>query len=135
MTRTFVEDTQGFPIVEASKETSTVHRSAVTVEDTLAENDPDNDGSSGLDASGYRVATFDIKIAGVDFEEILLVLARWNPIAGLWFHDVKESWDKGFFTEVGTYSIQVEVRAGLVFMKVVNFVGTSFQVDVWVALS
>ncbi len=114
-------DQNGVPKGPAHEWTAPLpHRSGVTAVDA---SDP-ADASGAVDCAGYEQCRFDIVITGTGFTSLEVQAIFWNGRQGLWFGGGKRS-----FTATGRHALVVDVRGGMVFLKVTAFSGTSFSLS------
>ena len=99
--------------------TPVVHRTAVTSVDA----DP-VDASGGVDCTNYKECQFDILISGVGFTDLTAQVIFWNSRQSLWFGGGSRK-----FTATGQHALVADARGKVVFLKVTEFNGSSFQLD------
>ena len=102
------------------------HRSGVAAVDT---GDPP-DASGAVDVAGYERCRFDITITGTGFASLEVQVLFWNPRQSKWFGGGQRQ-----FTATGQHAMLVEARGAVIFLKVIAFGGTSFELSADYALS
>lgn len=94
------------------------HRSGVTQVDSA---NP-ADASGAVDCKGYKECRFDVSISGTGVSSIKVQALFWNSRLGEWFGGGKYTFDC-----TGNHSISVDAGGAKVFLKVIEFSGTSFS--------
>ena len=102
------------------------HRSAITVVDAA---DP-ADASGAVDSAGSQFCRFDLNLSGSGLVSLEVQVLFWNSRLSQWFGGGKRQ-----LTEIGHHSLLVETRGAMVFLKVITFSGTSFNLSADYALS
>ena len=103
-----------------------VHRSSVTAVD--ASDPPDTSGA--VDCAGYHQCRFDLTIGGVGFQYLDVQVIFWHSRQSVWCGGGSRR-----FEATGGYSLIVDARGAIIFLKVTAFSGTSFTLDVDYLLS
>ena len=97
-----------------------VHRTGVTAVDA---SDP-ADASAGVDCSGFQNCRFDVSVSATGLQELRLQVLFWNPRQGRWFVGAERT-----LYSPGDYSLMVDARGSVVFLKVAGFTGSSFTLS------
>ena len=103
-----------------------VHRSGITAVD--AADPPDTSGA--IDTNGYSDCRFDIIISGTGFVSVTVQVLFWNSRQSKWFGGARRE-----FGETGNHALVVEARGAIIFLKVIEFSGTSFSLSADYSLS
>ncbi|MBI4308055.1 MAG: hypothetical protein HY684_04545 [Chloroflexi bacterium] len=103
-----------------------VHRQNVVALDAA---DP-ADTSGAIDCAGFQQCRFDITLTGTGFTSLDVQALFWNSRQGKWYGGASRS-----FTSTGQHALAVEARGGIVFLKVIAFQGTSFNLSADYVLS
>ncbi len=111
------------PVFEATL--PSVHRTGVTAVDAS-----DPAGSAGIDAAGYEECRFDLDLTATGFQSLKVAVLYWNPRKNVWFQGGERT-----FVTTGHKAVAAPCRGQRVFLKVLEFYGTSFSLDVDYALS
>ena len=120
-------DQNGIPMGPVYEWTApAVHRSGVSAVDA---SDP-ADTSGAIDCAGYEHCRFDLTIAGSGFTSLEVQVLFWNSRQSKWFGGGKRT-----LSSTGQHAIVVEARGAVIFLKVVTFSGTSFDLSADYALS
>ncbi len=107
-----------------------VHRENVTAVDT---EDPVR--TDRIDCKGFKRCRFDVDVTGVDITSLKVTLLRWNSLAQKWFSsgtsvDLNDA--EGFGASGGSITLMEDEAFGTpLFLKVSEFVGTSFALNAW----
>jgi hypothetical protein len=122
-------DTRGVPKGPVYEEGSTVlHRDGLTAPDA---SDPTT-AAAGVECAGYRRVRFDIDTTGSSNLTALRVqLLHWNPAAGRYFRGAERQFTASELAENPVPSLEVEVRGGTVFLKVLSATATALALDVY----
>lgn len=102
------------------------HRSGVTAVDA---SDPADD-SGAIATAGYRECRLDLDISGTGFTSLEVQAIFWNARLGAWFGGALRR-----FTATGRWAIAAPCRGQKLYVKVTDFQGTSFSLDVDYSLS
>lgn len=103
-----------------------LHRTLVTQVD---EADP-LELSSGIVTAGYKEARFDITLEGEDVNTLEVQLMFYNPRLNVWFGGSSFT-----FARAGCHTISADTRGATIFLKVIDFSGTSFELTADCCLS
>ena len=112
------------PVYEPT--TPAVHRSGVTAIDS---SDPP-DTSGAVDCAGYQQCHLDITITGTGLQSLDVQVLLWNSRQGSWFAGASRR-----FYATGSYALTVDARGNILFLKVTDFSGTSFNLSADYTLS
>ena len=100
--------------------TPALHRSNITAVDS---SDP-ADVSGAVDCSGYECCRFDLTISGTGFNSLEVQAIFWNSRQSKWFGGASK-----VFTGTGQHALEIDARGAVVFLKVIDFSGTSFSLS------
>ena len=103
-----------------------LHRSGITAMDSA---DP-ADVSGAVDCAGYQECRFHITISGTGFTSLEVAALFWNSRQSKWFTGASR-----LFTATGQLALAVDARGAIVYLKVVAFTGTSFNLSADYVLS
>jgi len=122
-------DTRGVPKGPAYEEWSTVlHRDGLTAPDA---SDPTT-AAAGVDCAGYRRVRFDLDTTGsTGLTALRVQLLCWNPAAGRYFCGAERQFTAAELAENPVPSLEVEVRGGTAFLKIVSATATALALDVY----
>ena len=122
-------DTRGVPKGPAYEEGSTfLHRDGLTGPDA---SDPTT-AAVGVQCAGYRRVRFDIDTTGsTNLTALRVQVLHWNPAAGRYFRGAEREFAASELGENPVPSLEVEVRGGTVFLKVVSATATTLALDVY----
>ncbi|MBI2165384.1 MAG: hypothetical protein HYU29_03140 [Chloroflexi bacterium] len=98
--------------------TSAAHRTGVT---TVDASDPA--GTAGaVDCGGYEYCRFDIEVTGTGFNYVDVQVLFWNSRQSKWFGGASQR-----LSTTGRYSLVVDARGSVIYLKLPGFSGTSFS--------
>jgi hypothetical protein len=85
----------------------------------------------GIDCEGFKRCRFDIHVQGVGMTSLKVKLLRWNSVTNTWFPsgssiDLKDA-EEFSSSEVNVCLIEDEAFGATIFLKVLDFVGGSFE--------
>jgi len=122
-------DTRGVPKGPAYEEGSTfLHRDGLTAPDA---SDPTT-AAAGVQCAGYRRVRFDVDTTGsTNLTALRVQLLHWNPAAGRYFRGAEREFTASELAANPVPSLEVEVRGGTVFLKVVSATATALALDVY----
>jgi len=122
-------DTRGVPKGPVYEEGSTLlHRDGLTAPDA---SDPET-AAAGVQCAGYRRVRFDIDTTGsTNLTALRVQLLCWNPAAGRYFRGAEREFTASELAANAVPSLEVEVRGGTVFLKVVSATATALALDVY----
>lgn len=102
------------------------HRSGVTAVDAT---DPAGTGGA-IDTAGYELCRLDLTLTGTGFQSLTVQVLYWNPRQSVWFGGATRRLDA-----TGQHALLVEGRGALIYLKVVAFSGTTFNLSADYSLS
>jgi hypothetical protein len=122
-------DTRGVPKGPVYEEGGAVlHRDGLTAPDA---SDPTT-AAAGVQCAGYRRVRFDIDTTGsTNLTALRVQLLHWNAAAGRYFRGADREFTASELAANPVPSLEVEVRGGTVFLKVVSAMATALALDVY----
>lgn len=110
-----------------------IHRQNVTSVDS---EDPPQ--SAGIDCEGFKRCRFDIVVQGTNITSLRVILLRWNGKANVWFPNgasIRLNNAEGFLASGGKVCLlEDEAFGAIIFLKVSEFIGDSFNMTIYYLL-